>query len=257
MKDSLIQLAENGWLFVLDTEERNIFKVVYRRLKEVKTQSALISNKEWSKLAGVSIGTLIKYRSKLVSYGLLTQIRTGGSYVGDANAWGIPSVLPIANLNDWADLIQDLDTIDDSIYKYINSVQKIDQINQKDSLEDENTKILQLSRNLKRNNIFDKEDVDWNIKLLLDHKYNVDVLLEISELILNSNYNKKVDNIYGFILESIKNKDKYYRNQIKTKQDISFIKSKQMKEPEIEFSFAIDKREIIDCEDTDVLDDCF
>lgn len=119
MRDSLIQLAENGWLFVLDTSERNIFKVLYERLKELNSQSALLPSKQWSKLAGLSIGSLIKYRNKLVSYGLIVQIKEGGTYVGDASAWGIPSVLPRADIGGWLDLIRNLDTIDDNIYKYI------------------------------------------------------------------------------------------------------------------------------------------
>lgn len=256
MKDPLIQLAENGWLFVLDTNERNIFKVIYKRLKEVKSQSALISNKEWSKSAGISLGTLIKYRNKLISYGLVIQVRRGGSYVGDANAWSIPSVLPTPDLGGWADLIQNLNTIDDNIYKYINSVQKIDRANETICLERENEKILQLSRNLKRNDIFNKNDVDTHIKMLLDDRYNVEVLLEISELFLNSNYKNKVENIYGFIVDSIKYKDRYFRNQIGQSQNAALIESRPL-DDELVFEYTIDKIDDVESNECSILEEYF
>ena len=258
MKDSLIQLAENGWLFVLDTCERNVFKALYKRLKALNSQSALLPNKEWSKLAGLSIGSLIKYRNKLVSYGLIVQIKEGGTYVGDANAWGIPLVLPRADIGDWIDLIQKLDTIDDNIYKYINSVQNSDQI-EKPYLKDREDKILQLKRNIRRNPIFskDKDKAEADIMLLLKNNYNIDVLLEISEFLLNSTYNKDVENPYGFLVDCIKNKDKYFRSQIQTKQNIDLIKAQKVLEDEIKFNFAVNLNDDLEYEENSMLEDCF
>lgn len=258
MRDSLIQLAENGWLFILDTSERNIFKVLYKRLKELNSQSALLPNKQWSKLAGLSIGSLIKYRNKLVSYGLIVQIKEGGTYVGDANAWGIPLVLPRADIGDWIDLIQKLDTIDDNIYKYINGVQNLDQI-EKPYLKDREDKILQLKRNIRRNPIFskDKDKAETDIMLLLKNNYNIDVLLEISEFLLNSTYNKNVENPYGFLVDCIKNKDKYFRSQIQTKQNIDLIKAQKVLEDEIEFNFAVNLNDDLEYEENSMLEDCF
>ena len=64
-------------------------------------------------------------------------------------------MLPRADIGDWIDLIQKLDTIDDNIYKYINSVQNSDQI-EKPYLKDREDKILQLKRNIRRNPILVK-----------------------------------------------------------------------------------------------------
>lgn len=115
-----------------------------------------------------------------------------------------------------------------------------------------------MKRNIRRNHIFnDKDRAESDIMLLLKNNYNVDVLLEISEFLLNSNYNKNVENPYGFLVDCIKNKDKYFRPQIQTKQNIDLIRTQKVSEDEIEFDFAVNTNEDLEYEENSILEDCF
>lgn len=253
MKDSLIQLAENGWLFVLDTEERNIFKTLYMRLKETDSSSALFPNRDWSKVAEMSQGSLIKYRKNLINYGLIVQIKEGGSYKGDANAWGIPDVLPKASISDWQDLIQNLDTIDDNIYKFIYSGQELNQNLKEDDL-DKQKLISQIKNNLKRNPIFNSDDIDSAVNTLINRKYSLEVLLEISEFLLETGYHEKIDKPVGFIITSIQNREKYFKTQIERKQNIAFLQERKTQQEETKFNFHSYGENIV-VEDTIIEDD--